>query len=209
MTKFADQLLDDLVREHGPALALTRPLAAPGRHITVGRKLLAAGAGGAAAAAGGALVAGALVAGGGTPAYAVTTHPDGTVTLAVYQKSGFAGANARLRQLDDGQVVVVPVEPGCPSLGSLPAPAAPGPGHIAISSGRSSRDGSVTVNAKGIPAGDILVVGFETTVHGGTVTTLGGARLTSPPAPSCVSLPAAPAPPAGNGGSGSGSGSAG
>ena len=28
MTKFADQLLDDLMREHGPALAHTRPPAA-------------------------------------------------------------------------------------------------------------------------------------------------------------------------------------
>jgi len=45
------------------------------------------------------------------------------------------------------------------------------------------------VKANGIPAGDILVVGFKTTVHGSTVTSGGGSRLTSPPAPNCVSLP--------------------
>ena len=124
MTKFADQLFDDLMQEHGPALARTTP-PAPRRHIATRGTLLAAGT--ACAAIG--VTAGALVAGGGTPAYAVTTNPDGTVTLAVYQTSGIAGANARLRQLGDGQVVVVPVESGCPSLGSLPAPAVSRRGH--------------------------------------------------------------------------------
>ena len=188
MTKFADQLFDDLMREHGSALARTRP-PAPRRHMATRRTLLAAGTACAAVAA----TAGALVASGGTPAYAVTANPDGTVTLAVYQNSGMAGANARLRQLGDGQVVVVPVKAGCPSLRSLPAPAVPPHGHLAVQAG-SSRNGSVTVKAKGIPAGDILVVGFESTAHGGTLTSIGGGKLTSPPAPKCVSLPQAPAP---------------
>jgi hypothetical protein len=85
MTKFADQLFTDLMQEHGPALALTRPPTAPRQRAVTGRKLLAAGAGGVAAAA---AAAGVLVAGGGTPAYAVTAHPDGTVTLAVNQAAG-------------------------------------------------------------------------------------------------------------------------
>jgi hypothetical protein len=195
MTKFADQLFDDLMREHGPALAhtvpsLSRP--APGHHLATRRTLLAAGTACAAVAA----TAGVLVAGGGTPAYAVTANPDGTVTLAVHQESGIAGANARLRQLGDGQVVVVPVKAGCPGLRSLPAPAGPaGPrsGHIPLQT-TTSRDGSVTVKAKGIPAGDILVVGVATTTQGSTVTSAGGSALTSPPAPACVSVPPAPAP---------------
>ncbi|HEY2269123.1 MAG TPA: hypothetical protein VGI96_41355 [Streptosporangiaceae bacterium] len=192
MTKFADQLFDDLMREHGPALAhtvpsLSRP--APGHHLATRRTLLAAGTACAAVAA----TAGVLVAGGGTPAYAVTANPDGTVTLAVHQESGIAGANARLRQLGDGQVVVVPVRAGCPGVGSLPAPAAPRSGHIPLQVA-VSRDGSVTVKAKGIPAGDILVVGVATTTHGSMVTSGGGSALTSPPAPACVSLPSAPAP---------------
>ena len=203
MTKFADQLLDDLMAEHGPALAFTRPTAVPKRHITAGRALLATGTGGIAVAA----TVGALVAGSGTPAYAVTTHPDGTVTLAVYQKSGIAGANDRLRQLGDDQVVVVPVEAGCPSPSSLPAPAVPLNGHLAVSTGVSAKDGSVTVNAKGIPAGDILVVGVETTTTATGHFSMGGGKLTSPPAPSCISLAALPAPP--SGGTGGGSGSAG
>jgi hypothetical protein len=196
MTKFADQLFDDLMREHGPALARTTPAVSkpalskptPGQRVATRRTLLAAGA----ACAAVATTAGVLAAGGGTPAYAVTANPDGTVTLAVHQESGIAGANARLRQLGDGRVVVVPVKAGCPSLRSLPAPAEPRSGHIPTQA--SSRDGSVTVKAEGIPAGDILVVGFKTTTQGSTVSTAGGSTLTSPPAPSCVSIPAAPAP---------------
>ena len=197
MTKFADELFDDLMREHGAALARTRP-PAPRPHIATRRTLLAAGTACAAVAA----TAGGLVAASGTPAYAVTTNPDGTVTLAVHQEAGIAGANTKLHQLGDGQVVVVPVRAGCPSLGSLPAPKVPIRGHIATQTG-VSRDGSVTVKAKGIPAGDILVVGFETFRHGNEMGAFGGGKLTSAPAPSCVSLPRPPLP-KGTGSAGSG-----
>lgn len=182
MTRFADQLFDDLMREHGPALTQIRPPARR-RHVATRRMVLAAGTAGVAVAA----TAGALVTGGASPAYAVTENPDGTVTLAVYQQSGIAGANARLRQLGD-RVVVVPVRAGCPSIRSLRPPAVPVRGHIATQA-TSTRDGSVTVKAKGVPEGDILVVGFETTRHGLTATSVGDGKLTSPPVPSCVSLP--------------------
>jgi hypothetical protein len=196
MSKFADQLYADLMREHGSSLANTRLPVASQRHIASRRVLLASGAGGLAVAA----TAGALAVGGGTPAYALTTNNDGTVTLAVYQASGIAQANAKLHQLGDN-VVVVPVRPGCPSLGSLPAPAVPQKGRISVG-GTASRGGSITVNARGIPAGDIMVVAVETTANGPQV----AARLTSPPAPSCVSLPSSPPPPPppGNGGTGAG-----
>jgi len=204
MTKFADQLFDDLMREHGTALAnaaaRVRPPTPAKRPLTARRTVLAAGGtlvvAGAAAGAVAAIAAGTLVAGGGTPAYAVTKNPDGTVTLAVHQKSGFAGANARLRQLDDGQVVVVPVEPGCPTLGSLPAPPVSGKGRMMSMGVGRSKNGTITVSAQGIPAGDILVVGMETDPQGGSLT---GSALTSAPAPSCLTLGPLP----------SGSGSAG
>jgi hypothetical protein len=186
MTKFADQLYTDLIREHGSTLADTRPLAGSRRQFASRRVLLAAGAGGVAVAA----TAGVLTAGGGTPApdYALTANQDGTITLAVYQESGIAQANAKLHLLGD-RVVVVPVRPGCPSIHSLPPPAVR-PGHkssIAMTS-RSSRDGQTTVSVSGIPAGDILVVGVEVSAH----STAGEAALTSPPAPSCVSPPPSP-----------------
>jgi hypothetical protein len=202
MTKFADQLFDDLIQEHGPALAHARP-AARRRPIASRRTLLAAGTGFVAVAA---TVGGLAASGGGTPAFALTTHPNGTMTLDVYTESGIAGINTKLRQLDDGQVVVVPAGPGCPSMNSLPAPAVPPDGHLSIQTSASVNGNSVTVNAKGIPAGDILVVAFEHTENDGVYSGVGGGRLTTPPAPSCVSLPAAPS---GNGGSGSSSGTAG
>jgi hypothetical protein len=192
MTKFADQLFTDLMREHGPALAQTRPPAA-GRRIASRPALLATATGFAAVAA---TVGGLLASGGGTPAYALTTHPNGRVTLDVYRESGIAGINTKLHQLGDGQVFVVPVERGCPR----PAPPAVSPIGAEISVGASrSSDGSVTVDAQGIPAGDILVVGFVTTAN----ETYGGSVITSPPAPSCISLPG---PPGGGSGSGSSSG---
>jgi hypothetical protein len=182
MTKFADQLYADLIREHGSALAVTSPPAQSRRHLQSRRVLLATGAGSLAAAA----TAAALMAGGATPAYALTTNPDGTVTLAVYRASGIAQANAKLRQLGDN-VVVVPVQPGCPVLGSLPPPAVPPNGPMTVWA-TGSRDGSITVNAQGVPDGDIMVVGAETTAQG----TVMASQLTSPPPPSCVSLPASP-----------------
>jgi hypothetical protein len=190
MTRFADQLFDDLMREHGPTLARTKVLAAPKRHPARRPVLLATAAAGVAAAG----AAGVLAAGGGSPAYAVTAHSNGTVTVAVYQKSGIAGANAKLRQLGDGQVFVVPVEPGCPSMNSLPRPPVSPIGQMIKESSMSS-GGSVTVSAQGIPAGDILVVGIQTTANGGT---LNGSTLTAPPAPSCISIPASALPPTGS-----------
>ncbi len=184
MTRFADQLFDDLMRDHGQALADVAAPAARQRHLAARPVLMTAGAGGLAAVA----AVGTLVAtGGGSPAYAVTTHPDGTVTLAVYQQSGIAGANSKLHQLGD-RVVVVPVRPGCPSISSLPAPAVRA-AQISMKASGSS-DGSVTVDARGVPAGDILVVGFA-----GNAPHMGiASQLASGPAPSCVSLPAIPTP---------------
>jgi hypothetical protein len=140
MSKFADQLFDDLMREHAPALSAIRVPTVSKRHLATRPALLTAGAGGLAAAA----AVGTLVA-GGTPAYAVTRQPDGTVTLAVYQKSGIPGANEKLHQIGDGRVVVVPVEPGCPSISSLPGPEVPG-GHVSHQGGVIAQGGKVTTH---------------------------------------------------------------
>src|SRR5579863_479538 len=157
MTRFADDLFDELMREHGQALASVGVPAPAKRHLAARPVLMTAGAGGLAAAA----AVGTLVAtGGGSPAYAVTTHPNGTVTLAVYQSSGVAGVNSKLHELGD-RLVVVPIQPGCPSISSLPAPAVPAK-QISVEASASS-DGSVTVDAQGVPVGDILVLGFSET----------------------------------------------
>jgi hypothetical protein len=165
------------------------------RHVYEARQTLLAGGGTLAAVA---AVAGVLVAASTTPAapaaYAVTKNANGTITLAVYQKSGIAGANARLHKLGDKQVVVVPIEPGCAS--TVTPPAVPGKGHLITTGISRSPNGTVTVDAHGIPAADILVIGVGTSGH----TSFSVGTLASPPAPSCVGLPTLPP---GNGGSGS------
>jgi hypothetical protein len=191
MTKFADQLYDDLMREHGSLLADTRPPAAARRSVGRRRVLLAASASGLAAAA----TAAGLAVGGGGPAYALTTNSDGTITLAIYQASGIPQANAKLHQLGT-EVVVVPIQPGCPPL--RPPAVSPKGKLVRLGIGRS-RNGSITVSGHA-PAGDIIVVGVRTTPNGWE----GVSQVSSLPAPACISPPARP----GTGsGSGSGSGS--
>jgi hypothetical protein len=81
MTKFSDQLLDDLMREHGPALAHIRPPAHPGRLVTVRRRwrlpLLAGGL-----TAGAAATAAVLVLASGPGAVPATGHARTVVTAA-------------------------------------------------------------------------------------------------------------------------------
>lgn len=184
MTSFSDQLFHDLMREHGPALQ-TADLTVPGRrrHVRRGAWL----AGGAGALAVGITVS--LAAFGGTSqAYAITPHSDGTVTVALTDLSGVTGANATLRKLGT-RVVVVPVRAGCQSIDSLPLPPASTgrmSGSIWVDAAASgSKAGSITVRAKGIPAGNLLVIAVEVTSRD----TAMSARLTTPPAPACVSMP--------------------
>jgi hypothetical protein len=105
MGKFEDQLLCDLMREHGPALAVAeRP--APVRR-GVSRPVVAAGV----VAAVGAVVAGVAVF-GGSPAYAVTKNGDGTVTLSMSDVRAIDPANAELARLGV-PVRAVPIKQGC------------------------------------------------------------------------------------------------
>lgn len=180
MTKFADQLYDDLMREHGTTLRATRlPEPARGGALVKRGAWLAGGAG--ALTVG--ITASVTALSGGAPAYAVTQHPDGTVTVGISHLSGIPGANARLRALGD-DVVAVPVEPGCPSITSLPVPSER-PGRIEVGVEVGSSGGTVTVHSHGIPRGDVLVLGVADTGRGTAI----DAWLTSGKPPSCVSLP--------------------
>jgi hypothetical protein len=201
MTKFADELFDDLMREHGPALAQARPPAAPRRRVVARPLWLGTGAAGLAAG-----VAASVLVLGGSPAYAaytVTPQANGAVTISVYRAAGVAGANAALHRLG-ARVVVVPVRPGCVPFSSLPHPA-PGT-HLR---GVSTKAGlganghrSVSVRIKGgIPAGTTMVLAFSGQPRGGG--SLGAGGLITGQVPRCVSLPA---PPGGRSGSVTGSG---
>ena len=186
MTKFEDQLYQQLMTEHGHRLhAVERP--APARRRVRRPVWLVTGAAGAAAA-----VTATVLALGSAPAlaaYSVTQH-NGTVTVAVNRASGVAGANATLHGMH-ARVRVVPVRPGCPPIGSLPHPR-PAP-HPSVSvkamvTKSGHRSVTVTIGKGGIPAGDTLILAFS----GGRGNSLGEGGIITGRVPRCVSLPPAP-----------------
>ena len=190
MTKFEDQLLQQLMAEHGHRLrAMERP--APARRRVRRPVWLAAGAGAAGAVA---AVTAALTALGSAPAmaaYSVTRH-DSTVTVSVDRPSGVSGANAALHWLR-ARVVVVPVRPGCRPIGSLPRPRpAPHPAVWVITRVNGHGHRTVSVKIKGrIPAGDTMLLAFSGG-HGPGSSSLGAGGIITGPVPRCVSLPPAP-----------------
>ena len=190
MTKFEDQLFADLMTEHRTALDGLRHL--PARRV---QPRVAWLTGAATTVAAGAATAAVVMIGGGSPAYAVTQNPNGTVTLSVASKAGIQPANTQLHVLGD-PVVVVPVGAGCPSIASLPHPQlAPGDhisGRTSASVGGSTGSAnSITIDVQGVPAGATAIVAYTTLPDGGV--SLGTAVITGA-VPSCVSLPAQPLP---------------
>jgi hypothetical protein len=189
MTKFEDQLYQQLMTEHGHRLhAEQRP--APARRRVRRPVWLATGAVGAAAA----VTTAAVMALGSAPAYAaysVSRHANGTVTVSVNRASGVAGANAALHAMR-ARVAVVPVRPGCPPIGSLPHPRpAPHP-PVSVKTGVTKsghRSVTVTLGKGGIPAGDTMILAFSGK-PGGTL--LGAGGIVTGSVPRCVSLPPAP-----------------
>ena len=187
MTKFEDQLFVQLMTEHGHRLrAEERP--APARRQVRRPAWLATAAAAAAAA-----VTAAVMALGSAPAYAaysVTQH-NGTVTVTVNRPSGVAGANVALHAIH-ARVVVVPVRPGCPPIGSLPRPR-PAP-HLGVwVKARVSKSGHRFISVKlrgGIPAGDTMILAFSGKPGSGT--SLGAGGIITGRVPRCVSLPPAP-----------------
>lgn len=186
MTKFEDQLFGQLMAEHGDRLrAMQRP--APARRRARRPVWLATSAAGAAAA-----VTAAVMALGSAPAmaaYSVTQH-DGTVSVSVDNASGVAGANASLHMMH-ARMVVVPVGPGCPPIGSLPRPQpAPHPAVWVNAGVDKHGQRSVSVKIKGsIPAGDTMILAFTGSPRSGSV---GAGGVITGPVPRCVSLPSAP-----------------
>jgi|SRR5271154_2152687 len=190
MTKFEDQLFADLMTEHRTALVGIGH--APARRIQPRAAWLT---GAATTVAAGAATAAVVLVGGGSPAYAVTQNPNGTVTLKVDTKAGIGPANTQLHVLGD-PVVVVPVGAGCPLISSLPQ-AKPAPGSAISGSTQLSESTagspSITIDVQGVPAGDTALVAY-TTLPNGQVNL--GSVVISGTVPNCVSLPA---PPAGSG----------
>lgn len=187
MTKFEDQLYEQLMTEHGHHLHAMQP-PAPARRRVPRPVWLATGAAGVAAS----VTAGVLALGSAPAmaAYSVTQH-DGALTVAVTRPSGVAGANTTLHALG-ARVKVVPVRPGCPSIDSLPRPQPEPHASVLVTSGvdkNGHRSVTVKVGQGGIPAGDTMILAFSDVAGGGS---LGAGGVITGSVPSCVSLPAVP-----------------
>ena len=193
MTRFEDQLYEELMTEHGHHLtALSRP--APARRQGARRvrrpAWLATGAAGTVAA-----VTAAVLALGSAPAsaaYSVIRHSDGSLTVSVSRLSGVSGANVALHNMH-ARVRVVPVRAGCRPIGSLRRPRpAPHPSLSVATRVRPNGHRAVTVKLGrgGIPAGDTMILAFSGRPRQGTALGVGG--IITGRVPRCVSLPSAP-----------------
>jgi len=189
MTKFEERLFGQLMAEHGHHLrAVEQP--APARRRARRPVWLATGVAGTAAA-----VTATVMALGSAPAaaaYSVTQH-DGTVTVSVSRQSGVAGANAALHRIH-ARVVVVPVRPGCPPIGSLPRPRPALHPAMSVGTGvgkNGHRSVTVKVGKGGIPRGDTLILAFVGSGKPGTLSGGAGGIITGR-VPRCVRNQPAP-----------------
>lgn len=186
MTKFADQLFQDLMAEHGDAL--TAGPAAQAAAPTRRRITRPAWAGVGTVAAAGAAALGFTVFGGTASAYAVTDNHNGSYTVKVDNPSGIAGANSKLAALRS-RVAVVQAKAGCPSIDTFAAPGGGG-GEVEVQVGIGGDPSKITVSASGLPADETALVVYS--FEGGKSSA--GMAPVKGKVPTCVSLPAAPPP---------------
>lgn len=189
MMNFADDLFTDLMREHTATLQRTELPPPSTKHSNAKRGAWLAG--GAIILAAGVTSGLAAFGGGVAPAFAVTAHADGLVTITLSDPSAIPGANAKLQALGV-RVALVPVKAGCPAAATLPAPAVQRrPGHDFGVGSKWTRD-SVTVIAGGaheVPPGDLELIAVQRPT---STTVMGPILLTSGRIPACISLPSVP-----------------
>jgi len=176
MSRFENNLWDELVREHGaddvrPIRATSRGRARRGLVVGTSLSVVAAAA---------AAVIG-LTAGTVTPAFAVTNNSNGTVTITINQIAGVTGANAELTALGVS-ATAVPVVPDCTaSVQFLPKLSFPTAPDVVVSESLSS----ITIDPSAIPTGDTLVLAAQQ-LTGGVMMAVG---VVSGSAPACVAFP--------------------
>jgi hypothetical protein len=129
MTRFTDNLWRDLAQEHGPALALAdRP--EPGRARLLRRPRVLAGSTLGLAVAGAALVLG-LGAATSTPAFAISTNADGSVTVTMNNGDSIVAVNDKLTSMGIHEQIIIRMAPGrAPASGPVTCTPAPGTSNL-------------------------------------------------------------------------------
>jgi hypothetical protein len=175
-----DRLWDELASEQPEALdAMSAHPAlfarAERRRLTRPAVLASTGTGVAAATA---AVVVALGATGAAPAFAVTTNPDGTVTVTLSDIAAISGVNAELAA-DGINARAIPVQPGCQTQGL----------GFAWPSGTDPNSTTVTLDPKDIPTGYTAIVAVDQESSGRILMTMGSSPS---PGPSCIGSITAP-----------------
>jgi len=174
MSSFEDRLWQDLVRLHGQELAA-------GSRIRQRRPSLAAAAVFAMAVAGVAAVGLGTGVLGGTPAYAVTQHPDGTVTVSLKEIAAADRTNADLRQRGI-PIRVLPFTAECGNTKMYTEDkSAP-----ETERGDSHGADGVTLDTSTVPAGDYAVITAMTDEHGEVILLMTGGRPAKGEVASCL-----------------------
>jgi hypothetical protein len=168
MSTFEDRLWSQLVHEHGDRMRLPTPTVAAKRHrpaLITGTVLATAGA----------LAATVLAFTATTsapPAFAVTAHQDGTVTVTLNDISAVTALNAELAR-DGIRARAIPLTADCPTHGFVnPMP-----------SGTNPSTYTITLVPREIPAGYTAVVAAGQDPSGRIELLQGALR---PPVPACL-----------------------
>lgn len=164
---FKDNLLDDLMREHGPAVAEPAPSRRSSRPVLVAAGVLAL--------AGAATVA--ISTSSNAPeAWAVTKNADGSVTVTIRDIKGVAPANAKLREYGI-RAKAVPMSKSCAELDESKI-------GTFVQMPRLADDGAVTLGPNDVPEGYTMLLGISNLPNRGN-----GLGFTGPhrdPAPDCL-----------------------
>lgn len=165
MSEFQERLWSELVRDHAAMLAYPAGFGDPWRQLPIveprGSRRMSlptlrpgrlAGVLGAIAAVAVAVTVATVTSSTSSAAYAVTPHPDGTVTVTISELTGVTGANAQLSKLGV-PVRVAAVQAGCPAPTSI-VPMAPSlGGTIAHGEGQG-----ILTRPDLVPPGETLVL---------------------------------------------------
>jgi hypothetical protein len=163
MSRFEDRLWDELVEQHGAVLAdapLTFTPARPRPELRRRRRPAPLAALGLALAAALTAIVIGLSSTGGTPAYAVLSNPDGTITVTIRELVGVKGADEKLASLGV-PVHVVRSEAGCQvRSGEYKVPRISPELFQRISKlAGPAGSAALVITPSAIPAGDTVVIG--------------------------------------------------
>ena len=174
MSSFEDGLWQNLMQQHGQELAAGNRIRPQQR-----RRPLVAAAALAVVGAGAVGVATGMF--GGTPAYAVTEHPNGTVTVSLKEIAAADQTNAELRRRGI-PIRVLPYTPDCANTKSYTVD------ESAPETARGDSNGAtgVTLDTTTVPRGDYAVITALSDEHGEIVVMMSGGRPAKGDVSSCL-----------------------